>query len=329
MAFRSVVISNPAVVRSSAQQLVIEQDSAVSVPQDDITVLVLESREVLISSNALASLADTGVATVVCDAAHMPVGVCLPLSPHSRQLQMIRLQLGASVPLNKRLWQHIVVSKIQNQADALRWSGTSDVGMLIECAKATQSGDVTNREAVAARWYFARFRGGVNRRDGSVFNAALDYGYSIVRACIARSLVSHGFVTALGIHHCNEYNQFNLADDLLEPFRPTVDAFIAGMVGPRVHDLNQIKQRIPGVVHQRCSVNGRAMSVASAVESITASLVTSLRSKDASKLVIPGFLTPGAVDTTREGENASHENDGYVRSPNENQSRKARLYSVS
>lgn len=329
MAFRSVVVANPARLRSRGEQLIIEREDVVSVPQEDISALIIQSSEVVISSAALANLANAAVPTIICDRSHMPAGVMLPISPHSRQLSMVKLQLNATVPLQKRIWQLIVKRKIRNQAATLAWSGHNDVSTLIEYANSTLSGDSTNREAAAARWYFARLDGGFRRRDELLLNAALDFGYSIVRSCIARSVVSHGFVPALGIHHCNEYNQFNLADDLLEPFRPIVDAFILQLITPSHEFLDEIKSAIPGVIHQRCAVDGRIVSVDTAVATTAASLVTALREKDYRRIKLPGALTPGVVGTTREGENAPHETHGDVRSAHQDQGRKARLYAVS
>jgi len=168
---------------------------------------------------------------VVCDAQHLPSGLLLPLDGNSLQTERFAAQLHAKLPLKKQLWQQTVAAKILNQALHLEHHGKS-AEALRRLAKQVQSGDKGNREAQAARLYWkALFEGEDFSRDrfGAPPNNLLNYGYAILRAAVARALVSSGLLPTIGIHHTNRYNAFCLADDIMEPYRPFVDYIVFEM----------------------------------------------------------------------------------------------------
>lgn len=287
MAFRTVVIANEAELHVRAGQLLACADSVVSIPTEDIAVLILESPRARVSAAALALLAEAGVAVAVCDSKHMPAGILLPSNRHSRQLAVTRNQLSATVPQKKRLWQQLVKAKIRNQAQCLRILGIPGGDRMRDYASQVQSGDTTGLEATAARFYFRRLLKGARRHGGSRLDGSLDYGYAIVRAAVARSLAAHGLYPAIGIHHDSQLNEFNLADDVLEPFRPFVDLAV-------VHDDLDVEERagraaLVDVLNTRCELLGRQHSVLTAVESVVVSLAQSLVSKDHTRLTTPAL----------------------------------------
>lgn len=225
MSYRCLMIVNPARIRCKNEQLLIETEEVHSVPIEDISAIVLESRQSTITTAALAALAQNGVVTFWCDETHLPCGISLPFAQHSRQLGVLRWQMELTLPTKKRMWQQIVTAKIKNQAECLALCGkTQEAAFLFGRAKAVTSGDKDNLEASAAAYYFpALFGAGYTRRNEDTRNAALNYAYAILRGYMARCLAVYGFLPCLGLHHDSELNQFNLADDLMEPFRPVAD----------------------------------------------------------------------------------------------------------
>lgn len=228
MAFRSIMIESPAQLTLRDEQLVIRTDREHTVPMEDISALLLENRRSTITTAALARLGQCGCAVFLCDEKHIPCAVLTPFQQHSRALTVLRNQMEATEPLKKRLWQSVVKAKISNQALCLRLAGKeSEAQALFSLADRVRSGDSENAEATAAQLYFpALFGEGFTRGEENGYNAALNYGYAILRGCTARTLAVYGFLPSLGIHHRSALNAFNLADDLMEPFRPLVDLLV-------------------------------------------------------------------------------------------------------
>ncbi len=204
-----------------------DKDAATSIPAEDIGLLVVDHPQVTYTHGAFAALLDKGAAVLLCGRDHLPAGILLPISRQTEQVTRLRMQIAASVPLCKRIWQQIVVAKVQAQA-ALFKSDSLTRGRLLSLARDVKSGDTTNVEAQAAKVYWAAWRKEFadfyRDHDGTdEFNGQLNYGYAVMRAAVARAIVSAGLHPALGVHHCNRSNAFCLADDLMEPLRPMVD----------------------------------------------------------------------------------------------------------
>lgn len=285
MAFRTVVIANEAEIHLRRGQIVVQQDEAVSIPAEDVAVLVLEHPRIKISAATLALLASHGVATAVCDPKHMPAGVLLPHHRHSRQLAVTRLQLAATVPQKKRLWKQIVRAKIMNQASCLDGLSRAGGDKLRAYATEVRAGDTTNLEATASRYYFPRLMPGVIRHSGEGIDGSLDYGYAIVRAAIARTLIAHGLYPPVGIHHDAQLNAFNLADDLLEPFRPFVD-MMAAQNECRAGTARG-RDMLVGVLHAPCDIGGSNRSVLTGISDCVISLTQALSERDTQRLRTP------------------------------------------
>lgn len=227
MAWRSVVISKPARLSLKQGALLVEQtQGSASVPLEDIASLVLDNPQITLTTPLLSACAEQQVVVITVNDSHIPNGVFLAHTPHSRAVKVMRQQLEMTQPHKKRLWQLIVQQKIRNQAQLLAQHGQVEYAdRLLALAERTKSGDGDNCEAIAAQAYFPALFEPAFTRDAPVFaNSALNYGYAIVRAAIARSLVSFGFLPAFGLHHRSELNAFNLADDLIEPYRVFIDA---------------------------------------------------------------------------------------------------------
>lgn len=213
-----------------------------SVPCEDIGVVMADHRESSYSHSALVQLAESGAALVVCGRDHHPVGMFMSISENTHLLARLHAQISASKPTRKRLWSSIVAAKILGQAWALPPRPEADAcrDRLVALARSVRSGDPDNIEAQAAALYwpvlFAQcdclvhpFRRRAGDRDAPPPNNLLDYGYSALRACVARALVSAGLLPALGIQHRGRSNPFCLADDLMEPLRPLMDRRVRGL----------------------------------------------------------------------------------------------------
>jgi CRISP-associated protein Cas1 len=239
---RILYFGNPYYLSKRLEQLVINVPNAQgldeltglnTVPIEDLGVVVLDHPQITMTQGLISSLLANNVAVVHCDDRHHPTGLVLPIEGHHLQVAHIRAQLAASEPLKKQLWQQVVVAKILNQS-ALLERLDKPHKPLLTYAKNVRSGDPDNYEARAAVHYWAHlfpselhFRRG---RDEPPPNNLLNYAYSILRAMVARAVVSAGLLPVVGIHHHNQYNAFALADDLMEPFRPFADAIVHQIV---------------------------------------------------------------------------------------------------
>ena len=238
---RTLYFGNPAYLSLSSRQLVIRKsesqkegaqgENICTRAIEDIGVIVIDHPQITLTSALIAALLDNNVALITCDSHHMPTGLLLPLSGNTIQSERFQAQVSASLPLKKQLWQQTVKQKIAKQSTILRQLTSAETGCMDKWSNDVRSGDVDNLEGRAAAYYwknlFAQeidhFKRG---REEAAPNHLLNYGYAILRAIIARALVSSGLLPTLGIHHHNRYNAYCLADDIMEPYRPYVDAHV-------------------------------------------------------------------------------------------------------
>lgn len=249
------------------------------VPIEDIGVVILDNKQITITQGVLSALLDNNVAVITCDEHRMPSGLLLPLSGNTTQSERFSHQINASLPLKKQLWQQTIQAKILNQAAALQNTRNVECGNMRAWAKIVNSGDVNNVEGRAAAYYWQNFFGNIinfhRDRDGVPPNNLLNYGYAILRAVVARSLVASGLLPTLGIHHHNRYNAYCLADDIMEPYRPYVDILVAEIVesGVDVSVLTtDIKSKLLSIPIIDVTINGRRSPLMIAVGMTTASL---------------------------------------------------------
>ena len=204
-----------------------KEDDTAKVHLSEISSVILQTEQVYLSAYLLAELAKSKISLVVSDEKCNPVGQYLPLYGAHNTSKRIVEQLDWGEPIKKRVWQGVVREKIRQQARFLEERDYSEAKVLYSAIPEVRSGDTTNREAQAARVYFeALFGPDFNRNAEIPLNAALNYGYAILLSMVNREIVSRGYLTQCGICHRNEYNQFNLACDLMEPFRPAVDKLV-------------------------------------------------------------------------------------------------------
>lgn len=299
MSWRSILISNGGKLSLKRKQMLIQQEEQeFTVPLEDIAIVVVESRETVITIPLLSAFAQQGITLLSCDEQFLPCGQWLPFAQYHRQLKTLKLQLEASQPQKKQLWQRIVQQKIRNQAFVLTQSHhPKEAKRLYAMAGLVKSGDKENIEAQAAQLYFQTAFGKDFRRwQENHINAHLNYAYTILRSAVARTLVQYGWLPALGLFHHNEQNPFNLADDFIEPFRPLVDLMVWQLWQENKLDNGlspATKQQLIRLLHYQMSINQQTFSVLATIDRSVASFQNALMSKNADLLKLPEILPLG------------------------------------
>lgn len=284
----TICIQNTARLSAEKGSLVITGKSGShAIPFEDIWVLILETHQAQVTTTALSSLVDAGIGVMLCGDNHMPNGLLLPLGAHSRHAGIVEDQLAISKPLKKRLWQRIVVAKIINQARVLELLG-KDSCQLRTYARQVLSGDTSNRESCAAAAYWERLLTEGGRRT-EPYEAPLDYGYSVLRAGIARQAVSGGWLVSRGIHHSSSLNAFNLVDDLIEPFRPLVDLLVVSD-DVRSPLSSEDKRLLASVFEYEVEVAGKVLGLQAAIECELDTLRSAVLDDDATRLQLPTII---------------------------------------
>ena len=255
------------------------EEGSLSIPIEDIGVLILDHQQISITHGLMNALEAHKCALITCSASHMPSGLFLPLDAHSLQSERFRVQIEATLPLKKQLWQQTVRMKIQNQARVLEEIYTQPQANMLAWVKQVRSGDPDNLEARAAVYYWANLFPSLPKftreREESAPNALLNYGYALLRAVVARSLVSVGLLPTLGIHHHNRYNAYCLADDIMEPYRPYVDKFVQEIYEREYPEslTKDIKHRLLTIMEQDVVIDGITHPLSIATSLTASSLV--------------------------------------------------------
>lgn len=274
-----MMIKMPEVEKSKNVSEVIRRESVTTVPVEDIGIVVLDCRELTVTHALITALLENTAAVITCDSSHLPAGMMLPLRSNTVQSERFRTQIDASLPLRKQLWQQTVKAKVRNQA-ALLESVVKNSGKCMRVwAEAVKSGDPYNIEARAAVYYwrniFPSIPQFIRAQDGLWPNTLLNYGYAVLRAIVARSLVVSGLLPTLGIHHHNRYDAYCLADDIMEPYRPFVDRLVIDIMksGEASDTLDtKVKSRLLSIPVLDVVIDGKHSPLMVAVASTTASL---------------------------------------------------------
>lgn len=274
-----LVIRLPEVEKNDTLPDFFKKEIEMTKPVEDLGVVVLDHKQITITSGVLEALLENNCAVITCDSKSMPVGLMLPLYGNTTQNERFRKQLEASLPLKKQLWQQTVQAKINNQAAVLQCCTHEEVKCMRVWAADVRSGDPDNMEARAAVYYwkylFQDISGFTRERSGISPNHLLNYGYAILRAVVARGLVTSGLLPTLGIHHHNRYNAYCLADDIMEPYRPYVDELVFGIVQETGHNVEltkEIKARLLSIPVLDVQIAGKRSPLMIAVGQTTASL---------------------------------------------------------
>lgn len=274
-----LVIKLPEVEHSASLPEIIKRQADITRAIEDIGVVVLDHKQITITSGCMEALLENNCALITCDSKSMPVGLMLPLYGNTTQNERFRKQLEASLPLKKQLWQQTIQAKIRNQAMVLVGCREEEVKCMHVWANNVRSGDPDNLEARAAAFYwktlFVDVEGFTRDREGIPPNNLLNYGYAILRAVVARGLVISGLLPTLGIHHHNRYNAYCLADDIMEPYRPYVDRLVYSLYKRRESNLSldkEMKAALLTIPTLEVNIGGKRSPLMVAVGQTTASL---------------------------------------------------------
>jgi CRISPR-associated protein Cas1 len=297
MAWRGLHITKPSRLSLADGQVVVwQEDGEVRLALEDVAWIVLDNPQSTVTGTLLSACMTAGIALIATDAKHTPCGVLLPFHQHFRQGEIAHRQTAMAAPLKKRLWQKIVRAKIDNQAAALAVVGRGGATSLREMAKLVGSGDMANVEARAARYYWNQLWPEFKRDDGGdKRNKLLNYGYAVVRSGVARSLVAAGLLPAFGLKHASVTNAFNLADDIVEPFRPFVDSLAwrtADEGRPSRDDLTiEDRRTMAGTLLTEAKFASETVTLLVAAERSAESLVRAIESATSEALELPSFAS--------------------------------------
>jgi len=296
MTNRIIDISNEKVsLRIENSLLVIREknEDKEKIPVSDIGSLLIASRACLLTQAVLSRITEAGGMIVFCNEKMSPAGAIIPYYGNTESVKILRLQINTKLPVKKRIWQRIVKAKVKFQAELLMKLKGNDVG-LSSLIPRVQSGDPSNIEAQAAKKYWHELFGENFRRDkdGDGLNILLNYGYTVLRACLARAICSSGLNPQLGIHHSNQYNAFALVDDLLEPFRPLVDHTVYKMNEKNQScELNRDSKRelVSALFECHILLNSEKLVLQTAFTRLCSSLIAILEKKS-EKIMLPHSL---------------------------------------
>ena len=277
---RTLYFGNATRLSVQQSQLLIKTDEVErAVPIEDIGVIVIDHYQTSVTHAVLHLLLENNAAIITCNDKHHPTGLLLNLDGHTQQSEKFKAQVVASEPLKKQMWQQTMKAKIQNQSAVLeKWE--IDNNYLKRVGQLVLSGDTSNQEAQAAKYYWKVLFNEedpffVRERFGDYPNNFLNYGYAILRATVARSLVGSGLLPTLGIHHRNKYNAYCLADDIMEPYRPYVDHLVKELIctQPTEQELSkEIKSKLLGIPALDIVIDGKASPLMVGLQRTTASV---------------------------------------------------------
>jgi CRISP-associated protein Cas1 len=294
---RTLYFVNPYHLSIRNQQLVArdkENKTEKTIPVEDIGYAIFDNQQISFTQSVTEYFAKNNVAMIVCNQKHHPVGMMLNLDGNHLQGEVFGIQINASEPLKKSLWQQTIKVKIKNQAEVLKKKGLNYEPMLY-FAKEVKSGDSSNMEARAARHYWQTLFAGTffrREREGDQPNSLFNYAYAILRAATAKALSGSGLLPTLGIHHHNRYNAYCLADDIMEPYRAIVDELVLDVYA-RFPDYKELTTEIKLELLQLLTLDVKFEKVKRplgvALTYTTASLVRCFRG-EVRKIVYPALV---------------------------------------
>lgn len=289
--FRTIFIKNGDNLRLKLDNLEISKEGEIfTIPLSDIDSILLEGDQTIITSRILAKLAAHHIELIVCDNKFLPAGVFLGMGQYYRSAKRAIWQSQWTEELKDIAWTHIVYQKISNQIEFSKFLDVEPerINNMESLRDELVVGDKTNREGHVAKVYFnSIYGGGFTREDDSLPNACMNYGYSIIRAQIARSVTSLGLLPMLGVFHKNEYNSFNLVDDLMEPFRPLMDYYLyTNVLNSKEKYLTyDLRIKIINFLHQKIKIKSKKLYMNQVMLDFTTSFIKSMETQKFEKLM--------------------------------------------
>ena len=304
--FRILEITQPSELHVNAGQLTIEQEitpkktKKVSVPLEDLELIICTGSNIRISTMALSVLSENKIGIVIIGKDYMPASIVLPYDANVRNAQIAKLQINMNEDFKNQLWQKIIQKKIENQAKCLTLLGLDGTKKLFEMSENVTCGDPENVEGNAAKFYFQQFHPGLVRRNDDPINSVLNYGYAIVRNTIIRDLVCAGFYPAVGIHHIGPFNGFNLADDLIEPWRAMVDVVAHDIVSSQVNLSREQRKTLALILHNACFINGEKNTISNGINIMIQNFKQAIEENNVELLKLPDILPVEKIEVISE-----------------------------
>jgi len=291
MGFRTLEISQAAEIHIKDGQLEIESEDGIAVvPIEDLNQIMVHGANIRLSTMDLSILSQNKVALMTLDYRYLPTAIVLPFEGHARQSKLMHAQVNTKHKKYMELWICIIKQKISNQSRALSIMGSSGAERIAKYVSDVNEENVNYCESLAAKEYFSYYQEGFNRRSEQPINSRLNYGYAVVRSAIARKLVSTGFHPTFGIHHDSQLNAFNLADDLIEPYRAIVDLVAQKNISSNIQLTKQERKELARVLYNACSIDGVKVNVISAIDIMVESLKRIILDSSSEKLKLPVIL---------------------------------------
>ena len=301
MPFRTLEISHAAEIHINNGQLqVTTEEGTAVIPVEDLYQIITHGAGIRLSTMDLSILSQNKVALITLDEKYLPTAVCLPFTGNARQSQLMHAQVRTSPERNKELWTEIIRAKIGNQARALSILGMDGSEAINMYLNRLSVENVDAAESAAAREYFSHYHEGLNRRAEDPVNSRLNYGYAVVRSAIARELVADGFHPTFGIHHNSQLNAFNLADDLIEPYRPIVDIAAHHNIGANLRLTKSERRALAHVLHDACLMEGHKVNILTAISLTCESLKRIILYNSEEKLHLPRVIYPESMEAITE-----------------------------
>ena len=285
MAFRTIVVDTHSKLEYSLSYLVFRTpDVTKRILLDEIHTLIVSSTAVSLTTSLLNELVKRKIKVIFCDEKHNPSSELIACYGNNKTSKRIKEQISWPADACAAVWQRIVRQKIFNQSGFLKERGETEFAeLLMDFGNNVEAGDTTNREGHAAKVYFNHaFFNGFTRDKDCFLNACLDYGYTILISEFNRAVVAAGYLTQLGIHHINEFNEFNLSCDLVEPFRFVIDRKAASLA-----EGSDFKSAMIDLLGQDVKQNGKTQTLVNAIGIYTNSVFTALGTGDLSRI---GFI---------------------------------------
>lgn len=291
LGWRIVHVKEGDVLRLRLDSLeVLKKENKVYIPLSDITMIVLEGNRTTITTKLLSSLSQNNVGLVICDDKYLPVGIYLPYGQYHHYSKRVIRQAEWTKEQRGLIWQSVIKQKMTNQVDYARFAGVDEgrLNLMQDLVSNLLVGDTTNREGPVAKVYFDSLYGkSFTRDDENLINGAMNFGYAILRSFMARIVVGNGLVTMLGIFHHNEFNSFNLADDLMEPFRPLMDYWVNEYVIDDKQDYLSYEARLKIIefMSQKIKIQNKKMTIDNAMQEYVTSFISAIDEQDPALLV--------------------------------------------
>lgn len=294
MGYRQVIIKKADKLRLKDNQLVvINEEKENKVPLEDINFILIEDNQTVLTARLLAEISKYYIALIICDSKYEPASIMYSFNNHYKQLSVFQKQIQLSVELKEILWKQIITYKIANQIAVIEMTTQDETALnhLKEYISDIKPQDATNREGLAAKIYFRSVFGSeFIRFYNDAINASLNYGYTILKSAITRSLVSFGLNTFLGINHCSQTNNFNLCYDFIEPYRPLVDKYVYDNIENLSYPLSfESRKNILNILNKEVLIDNKHCTVQYSIDVLVKSYINSIE-KNQNLLLLPSII---------------------------------------